>query len=285
MSVKADVLERLGWTDAAPTKAYGQHFLIEAPILDAIADRCAELSAHVVEIGPGPGTLTERLLQRVERVAAVEKDRRLVQTLERLFADAPGFELHPGDVLERPLQDFAEGLVEPAFVGNLPYNISGPILARFVSARHVGVAGLFMLQEEVAERIAAPPGSKVYGGLSVLVQAVGPVRRLRRVSPQAFWPAPKVWSAVIEIEVEHPDAVPPPVWPRFEAIVRTSFQQRRKTLRNSLGRLGPAERLSAAADAAGIDLSARPETLAWTEFRRLAEAYDEGAPSTSAGPA
>lgn len=279
MSVKSDVRSRLEAAGASPAKAYGQHFLIEAPILDAIAAEALQTGEPLLEVGPGPGTLTERLIAGDRSVVAVEKDRRLAGWLTQWFAANPRVRIVEGDVLQQSWGELVPTGPATA-VGNLPYNISGPLIARFVEDRSRWSHLFFMLQEEVADRLAAPAGSRIYGPLSVLLQACGPVKKLRRVPPGAFWPPPKVWSAVIEVRLEHPNAVGPPHWDRFRDWVRTAFRQRRKTLRNALAAVTDPTRLRRAARRSEVDLSQRPESLSWQAFRALVRAHDEDAPAS-----
>jgi 16S rRNA (adenine1518-N6/adenine1519-N6)-dimethyltransferase len=255
-------------------KKYGQHFL-EA----AWADRLiAAIEPHAgdrfVEIGPGPGALTVRLAPQVARITAVELDGDLVAALHPRLP--PNVTLVHADFLEFDLSALA---TERPFrvVGNLPYNVSSPILFALLDA-HRTLGGLIdatlMVQREVADRIVAPPGGRDYGVLSIFVQLHADVRRVLSLPPGAFRPVPKVHSAVVNLRFREP-AVALADEPSFEAMVRTMFMQRRKTLLNALGSYAASRghESGAALDAAGIDRRRRPETLQLTELARLADYF------------
>jgi 16S rRNA (adenine1518-N6/adenine1519-N6)-dimethyltransferase len=255
-------------------KKFGQHFLEPA-----WADRLAGLIApratdRFLEIGPGAGALTLRLAPRVAHVTAVEIDPEMVAALgPRAPANVT---LVHADFLEFDVGALApDGPIRVA--GNLPYNVSSPILFRLLAAhRSHGrlVDATLMLQREVAERIEASPGTRDYGVLAILVQLHADVRPLLTLPPGAFRPAPKVHSAVIGLTFR-PPAVRLTDEPLFEAMVRSMFTQRRKMLGNALARFAEGHRLPAS-DAllrAGVDPRRRPETLQLAELARLAEVF------------
>ena len=241
-------------------------------VVDAISPATTD---SFLEIGPGPGILTLRLAPRVSRLVAIEIDRDLIAELApRLPANAS---IIAGDVLEVDL-DTALPSQQNAVrvVGNLPYNISSPILFRILelaSRRSISDATL-MLQREVADRISARPGTAQFGVLSVLVQWRADVARLLTIPPGAFRPPPDVRSALIRLSFR-----PPPLELRdsdlFERMVRSVFTRRRKTLSNALGPFADQLTASPAAvlAAAGIDPTRRPETLEVIEFARLADTF------------
>jgi 16S rRNA (adenine1518-N6/adenine1519-N6)-dimethyltransferase len=251
-------------------RALGQHFLRDAGIARAIVDLVGPTAADlVVEIGPGQGALTQELARRAGRLVALEVDRGLLESLRRrwpaveaLEADARTWDY---GALERP----PGGRV--LVVGNLPYSIGKPIVAALLEARGALDAMALMLQREVAERLAAPPGGKVYGALSVLTQAVCDVELALRVPPGAFRPPPKVESAVVRLTPRPHGRVPPELEARFREVVRAAFASRRKTLANALtGGLGLS--LGVAREAAtrsGVDPGRRAETLTIEEFVSL----------------
>jgi 16S rRNA (adenine1518-N6/adenine1519-N6)-dimethyltransferase len=232
-----------------PRKRFGQHFLHDPGVLrrlvDAIAPREGEF---IVEIGPGEGALTRPLVERARVVHVIELDRDLAAAL----ASAQGVEVHQGDALAFDFAAFPAGM---RIVGNLPYNISTPLL--FHLARYAGqVRDLhFMLQAEVVERMVAAPSTAAYGRLSVALQARFRMRRLFGVAPGAFRPAPKVDSAVVRME------------PRADALrvdddlLRRAFSARRKTLRNALPGID--------FQGAGVDPGLRPENLSPEDYARL----------------
>lgn len=253
-------------------RALGQHFLRDAGIARAIVDLVAPTPRdRVVEIGPGEGALTHELARRAGQVTALEVDRELAARL-RARPDLAGVEVLDADartwdygMLVRP--DGARVLV----VGNLPYSVGKPILEALVTARTAIDEMALMLQKEVAERLAAPPGGKVYGGLSVLTQLYCDVRLAIRVPPAAFRPPPKVESAVVHLRVLPAPRVPIPDERRFHVVVRAAFAQRRKMLGNALAAgLGlHLEVARAAATSAGVDPRRRAETLTIDEFAAL----------------
>ena len=254
-------------------RALGQHFLRDGATARAIVDLVAP-TAHdlVVEIGPGQGALTGELVRRAGHVVALEIDRALAEPLR---GRVPGAEVVEADArtwdygrLERP----SGGRV--LVVGNLPYSVSKPILAALVAARTRLDEMALMLQREVAERVAAPPGSRVYGSLSVLTQIYTDVRLALRVGPDAFRPPPKVDSAVLHLTVLAAPRVMLNDDAHFHTVVRAAFARRRKTLANALAAgLGVSVDVARRAVAsAGVDPGRRAETLAIRDFAALATA-------------
>ena len=259
-----------------PKKRYGQHFLLPQwadKVVDAIAPRVDD---RFLEIGPGPGVLTLRLAPRVAHLTAIEVDQEMVALLA---PQLPGnVTLVHQDFLDTAIDAFSDRSAGPLRVaGNLPYNVSSPILFRLIEMHkiHGGLAdATLMLQREVAERIEAGPGSKTYGVLSISVQLHADVRRVLALPPGAFRPAPKVHSSVLRLTFR-PPAVVLRDEPTFESMVRSMFTQRRKTLSNALKPFASARgrEAGAALRSAGIDPSRRPETLQLDELARLAEFF------------
>ncbi len=265
-----------------PKKSFGQNFLVAGNIAASIAQACVHDDevghARVVEIGAGTGVLTRLLAGRARTVAAIERDRDLVPLLQREMTDTGVV------VVEADAQtvDLAALLGDPepgsprVLCGNLPYAITGPLLRRTMEhADHVERV-VFMVQEEVAERLGAGPGTKAWGALTVFMRAAFDVRRVLRAPPGAFHPPPEVSSAVVELlPVRPPRATETG---RFRALVRGAFGARRKTLRNAWSKLAPdAATLEAAAARAGVSLAARGETLDVEAFARMADALDRAA--------
>jgi 16S rRNA (adenine1518-N6/adenine1519-N6)-dimethyltransferase len=249
-----------------------------------VVDRVLELVAPtardlVVEIGPGRGALTESLAARAGRLLALEIDGGLAAALQARFADAPSVEILQADARRfdyaglRARRPDPEGRVLVA--GNLPYSVGKPILAALVESGAAIDEMTLMLQKEVADRVAAPPGSKTYGALSVLTQAAAAVRLAFPVPPGAFSPPPQVDSAVLHLRPHREPPVPLPDPRRFAAVVRAAFGQRRKSLANALaaGLAVPAETARDRCQAAGIDPGRRAETLSLAEFAHLALAF------------
>jgi 16S rRNA (adenine1518-N6/adenine1519-N6)-dimethyltransferase len=256
-------------------KRFGQHFLTPEwtrKLLGIIQPRPDET---FLEIGPGPGALTLPLAARAARVVAIEIDRDLAGELRRRV---PGnVDVVQADVLRIDLEATlrAKGIGPPVRVaGNLPYNVSSPILFRLLEvdrASGLFTDGTLMLQREVVDRLVARPGTKDYGVLSVLTQLQADVSRALVLPPGAFRPPPKVWSAVVRLVFRQPN---PEVrdLPAFERLVKGLFMQRRKTMLNSLKAvIGDGGEARAMLEAAGIDPSRRPETLDLPELVALSE--------------
>ena len=235
-------------------------------IIEAVAPAVGQ---RIVEVGPGRGALTWGLLERVQRLDVIEIDRDLAQMLEADPRAKGGLHVHVENVLDT---DFIRlrGAGEPLrIVGNLPYNISTPLLFRLLNQRAAISDMYFMLQKEVVDRMAARPGTKDYGRLTVMLAAVAEVEALFDVGPGAFQPRPRVWSAIVRLR--------PTENPRFDigrdgvlrTLVTTAFSHRRKTLRNSLMGLLTSQDIAAC----GIDPQLRPETLAPAQFGLLAAHY------------
>ncbi len=235
-----------------------------ARIVGAIDPRPGQ---HVVEIGPGLGALTGQLIERAGAISAVEIDRDLAARLRERFA-AGALHLVQADALELDWAQLAQSLGgDLRIVGNLPYHVSTPILFCLLPIAAQVCDQHFMLQREVVERMAAAPGGKEYGRLSVMLQFRYRIERLFDVAPGAFTPAPKVHSSIVRMRpLAHADL--PDIAPEaFAKLVTAAFSQRRKTLRNALGRLLREEQISAA----GVDPRARAETLDVAAFVRLAQ--------------
>ena len=250
-----------------PRKRFGQNFLHDPGVVQRIIDAVDPVPGErLVEIGPGEGALTFPLLERGARLTVIELDRDLAGRLESHPASGDQLQVVCGDALKVPLTDVAAHGERLRLVGNLPYNVSTPLLFRFLDQLPVIRDMHFMLQREVVERMAAGPGSKTYGRLSVMLAAACRVEPLFDIGPGAFRPPPKVWSSVVRLEPwsEAPFPVPDPA--RFAEVVRRAFGQRRKTLRNALSGLVDEEQIRAA----GCDPGARAETLPPAAFAHLA---------------
>lgn len=257
-------------------KSLGQHFLTDPGILARIVAALDPVpDDRVVEIGAGTGTLTRILAPRVGHVIAIEKDERLAAECGVRIAEwgLGNVQIVAGDALTLDLRSFiphsAFGTPHFKIVGNIPYNITTPLLERAVALHPERV--VFLVQAEVADRIAAAPGSKVYGGLSVGIQTLSRVERLFTVRAGSFTPPPRVHSAVIRLS-PHPD---PPIGDAeiapFRVFVTACFSRRRKQLRNVVRAVSDAAPpvVEAGLAALGLDPAARPETLAPEAFMRL----------------
>jgi 16S rRNA (adenine1518-N6/adenine1519-N6)-dimethyltransferase len=245
-------------------KRFGQHFLHDPSVLQRIAQAVdPRHGEHIVEIGPGQGALTALLLARVDRIDAVEIDRDLAALLRQRWPQA--LALHEADALRFDFAALARARGGPLrVVGNLPYNISTPLLFHLLEVVDHVVDLHVMLQKEVVDRMAAAPGSDSYGRLTVMLAPRLEVQSLFDVGPGAFQPPPRVWSAVARLRVRPEPAFAVPE--AYGRVVAAAFSQRRKTLRNSLrGLVGPE-----AWEATGVDPGARPEVLAPAQFAALA---------------
>jgi 16S rRNA (adenine1518-N6/adenine1519-N6)-dimethyltransferase len=248
-------------------KRFGQHFLHDPAIIERIVASVAPRPGEsLLEIGPGHGALTTPLLAALGSLDVVEIDRDLAAALQRRYDERSGLHVHVADALDFDYAGLARARAgRLRVVGNLPYNVSTPLLFRLLAASDWLHDMHFMLQREVVDRIVAAPGSRQYGRLGVMLAPRLRATRLFDVGPGAFRPAPRVWSAVLRFEV----LPQPPAWaagPHYGAVVAAAFGQRRKTLRNGLAGLLSAGQITAA----GIDPGARAETLAPEQFGRLA---------------
>ena len=248
-------------------KGLGQNFLIDANIVRQIVN-AADINSgdEVLEIGPGIGTLTQGLLEAGAHVTAVELDKKLPAVLRETLAGYENFRLIEGDILKVNL---AELMPRPFKVAaNLPYYITTQILLTLLEKKLPVTKVVTMVQREVAERMTAAPGSKIYGALSVAVQLRSEPRIAFDVPPKSFLPPPEVTSAVVVCDVRKP---PFEIADEefFIKVVRTAFAQRRKTLLNSLTATFEREKILSALQAAGIDSTRRAETLSLEDFARL----------------
>ncbi len=244
-------------------KRFGQHFLTDPGIIDAIVRAVHPGDDDViVEIGPGQGAITDPLARNAGHLHLVELDRDLVARLQSRYADTAKVSVHEGDALAF---DFAALGDRLRIVGNLPYNISTPLLFHLLRFRDRIVDMHFMLQKEVVDRMAAEPGSKAYGRLGIMLRCYLAVEPLFDVPPDAFQPPPQVMSAVVRL-----DPLPPGTYDidndnALSSLVATAFMQRRKTLRNALRH----EAGTADFDALGIDPGLRPEQVPIGDYVRL----------------
>ena len=264
-----------------PRKRFGQHFLHERGIIQRIVTAFdPKPTDHVVEIGPGEGVLTRELVGKVARLDVVELDRDLITRLHESLPET--VTIHSADALKFDFCSLAPHMDVPVsretggrerplpdnklrVIGNLPYNISTPLLFHLLDQAHCVGDMLFMLQKEVVDRMVAAPGGKDYGRLSVMLQWGAQMEKLFNVGAGAFRPPPKVGSAVVRLT---PHIVPPVEVhdpQRFAAIVKAAFSQRRKGLRNTLKGLVVPETV----EQLGIDPSRRAETLSLQEFAAL----------------
>lgn len=263
------LLRRFG---LAPIKALGQHFLTDTAVLERIARAVGGGPGDpVIEIGPGLGALTSRLLGRGLHVTAVEVDRRLAAALpEALAAAGDRLRVVQADILEVDLAAVAAALGgRPAVAGNLPYNLSAPIVFHLLEATASTGPWVLMFQREVARRLAAAPGGREYGAITALVAPWRTVERVCDVGPGAFLPRPQADSAVVRMDPRPAPLLGDVGWPDYRRVVKAAFGSRRKTLRNALGAAGVPD-AEAAIRQAGLDPGIRGERLGVEEFVALA---------------
>lgn len=269
-------------------KRFGQHWLRDELVLERIL-QAADLQAadRVLEVGPGRGALTERLLASpVASVHAVELDRDLVSGLRQRFAAEPRFSLQEGDVLAVALEG-PGGSRATKVVANIPYNITGPLLERLVGRLDRPVdppyqSLVLLVQKEVAERIRARPGQSSFSALSVRMQLLAHCRSVCPVPPRCFQPPPKVQSEVVRLDPLPADQRLPIELARgVERLLRMAFLARRKMLRNTLAPLAAPDQLQDLAAAAGIDLQQRPQEIAPAAWVALARGLNQADPAAS----
>lgn len=263
-------------------KRFGQNFLVDTGVIDAIVDTIRpQRGERMVEIGPGLGALTGPLIDRLATpespLHAVELDRDLIARLTKKFG--PLLELHAGDALAFDFGSLAAPGDKPSLriVGNLPYNISSPLLFHLTAFAHCVIDQHFMLQNEVVERMVAEPGSKAFGRLTVMLQYRYVIDKLIDVPPESFQPPPKVDSAIVRMIPYAPHELPAVDDAILGDLVTAAFSQRRKMLRNTLGDYR--DRLDF--DALGFDLARRAEEVPVDEYVRIAQALG-AAPQTGA---
>jgi 16S rRNA (adenine1518-N6/adenine1519-N6)-dimethyltransferase len=259
-----------------PRKSLGQHFLIDRNILDKVI-RTAQIAKEdaVLEVGPGLGEMTIALARRAKRVIAIEIDSKLAAILGKKMKDYPNVEVVNRDILKVDFNRFLKKEGHPIkVVANLPYQISTPLLFRFIESKEIFSSLTLMLQKEVAARMMASPGGKEYGPLSIFIQMVSDVSICFFIKPSVFFPPPKVESAVVQMVWKERPIVKRQDEEWFKKVVKACFGYRRKTLTNALRHSGLTlpESIEIKMEKIGIDPRRRPETLTIQEFIRLAGA-------------
>lgn len=264
-----DFLQQLG---IAPKKVLSQNFLIDGNVIRKILATAQVASGDLVlEIGPGPGSLTEALLAAGASVIAVERDNVLAKALER-FSDASGkLSIYCEDVMQFPIEETLRSMLKPGqkakVIANLPYHLTTAIIEKLIGM-HEWIASLtLMVQKEVAQRFTAHPYTKEYGSLTLFLQFYSSVHYAFTVSNQCFYPVPKVHSAVVHFELCPPKS--PLCTKDFFKMTRTAFEHRRKMLRGSLKELFPPEKITAALETVSCSPLARPEELSLDQFLNL----------------
>ncbi len=258
-----------------PKKRLGQHFLVDPNILDKVV-RTAQVGREdvVLEVGPGLGGMTLVLAREAKKVIAVEVDAKLAAILRQKTTGHLNVEVVEGDILKLDFKRFFEKEGHTVkVVANLPYQISTPLLFRFIESKEVFSAFTLMLQKEVAERMAAPPGKKEYGPLSIFIQLFLDLSVRFFIKPSSFFPPPKVESAVVHMTWKQKPVIEEEEEEWFKRVVRACFGYRRKTLINALkhSELSLPEFTESRMKEIGIDPQRRPETLTIEEFSGLSE--------------
>ncbi len=267
-------------------KSLGQNFLVDPNYQKKIvAALDPQESDHIIEIGPGTGALTQHLVG-VSRLTVIELDDDLAAALTQRYADVPTFRVVHQDVMTTPLRSIAPNLETAKIVGNIPYNITSPLLFKLLERDARPALIVVMVQKEVADRIAAKPGDRDFGALSVGIQSVAEVERLFVVPSGAFRPAPKVDSAVVRIVPRRPFALTPQEEADLRALTRAAFAMRRKQLqkilRSAAGYELDAAHIERLAAEFGDVLTARPEQLSVDQFVALSKwLRAAGYPTTS----
>jgi len=273
-----EVRELLAKLGHRPNKGLGQNFLIDANILDIIANTAdIQPNEAVLEIGPGLGALTERILPKAGSVTCIEKDPVMVNYLKSRFssfaktsADKSDFTLIESDALDVDLDAlFAGGINKVA--ANLPYSVASRLMVDIAECEHRPQLMSLTIQKEVADRLASPPGSKHYGILSILTGAFYTNTLVKKISPTCFLPPPKVWSAVVKMERREVPAIGVEEYLVFKNLVKSCFSQRRKQIGTILKKLGVSPVDDLLADA-GIEHTERPERIdieRWAALARL----------------
>jgi len=261
-----------------PRKRLGQHFLVDAGVLDRlVATIDPQPDETILEVGAGAGVLTTRLAERCRRVIAMEVDPGLGAVLATVLKSYSGVDIRIEDIMAVPVTSLAADKI----VGNLPYYLTSPLLFRLLKPGIAARRLILMVQEEVAGRITASPGTREYGVLSVICAYRARTERVMRVSPGSFWPRPEVYSAIVSLELcqDRPEDLP------LFALVETAFAQRRKTLTNNLCQAGLEKGLvHQIMREAGIDPSRRGETLTVDEFQALKQTIAVAAPGFTLRP-
>jgi 16S rRNA (adenine1518-N6/adenine1519-N6)-dimethyltransferase len=250
-----------------PRKRFGQNFLIDQQVIDTIvATINPEYHDNLVEIGPGLGALTQKILPKVKALNVIELDEDLIPALQKACWELGVIHIHPTDVLHFDFSKLAKPNQPLRIFGNLPYNISTQILFRLCKFQAIIKDAYFMVQKEVAERLAAQPCTRAYGRLSVMIQYTCQVECLFHVPPQAFNPAPKVTSTFIRVKphADKPYTAHDPMI--FDQVVRQAFNQRRKTIANSLKDLISAAQL----ELVGVAPTLRAEDVSLSQYVNIA---------------
>ena len=272
---KKELISALESLGMRPGRGLGQNFLLDANLLEWIVRNCgAQTNENVLEVGPGFGALTEKMVAAKFNVTAIEFDHRLAGFLRKKFADAPNFTLIEADACKVDFNELFPAGTTYRAVANLPYAISSVFIARMLECHNPPSSMFFMLQKEMGERLAASPGTKAYGALSVRTQLLYDVAIDKIVPPQVFCPPPEVDSALVSFKLssQRPE-LPENAEKIFTPLVRNLFNQRRKQIGKILGQIcGSKDTAAKILDSCGFSTELRPDKLSVAEFIQLATA-------------
>lgn len=267
--------------DAMPDKRYGQNFLISERVVSDIAEKCgASKDDGILEIGPGIGVLSKELCERYKKVTAVEIDKKMIEILSDSMAEYNNFSVFNSDILKIDLKSFlAENFsgMNVTVCANLPYYITSPIIMHLLESgaefEHITV----MIQREVADRLTAKPGTPDYGSITPVIEYYADAVKILSVPAGCFYPAPKVDSAVVRLDLRKKPEYEPKSRELMFEVIRYAFLQRRKTLSNALGSSGKFSKdtIRQALDICGVDERARGETLSLLQFKQIADSLYE----------
>ena len=263
------IRELLNGLSHRPNKGLGQNYLIDSNILGIIV-AAAEISEsdRLLEIGPGLGALTQALLATDAKVTAIEKDKTMVRHLKQTF---PILELLENDVLDVNLNElFASGVNK--IIANLPYSVGSRFIVDALETTPLPERMVFLVQKEVADRLTAQPGGKAFGPLAIWSQLNYEVKTIKKVSPNCFLPAPKVWSGVVKFQKRPVPLAEVKDYEQFKALIKVSFSQRRKQIGSNLRKNAP--EFFQGLEKCGIEPTTRPEQIAITQWVELAASAD-----------
>lgn len=273
----SELIQFLSELGISPKKGLSQNFLIDGNIIRKIVATAGVLPGDVVlEIGPGPGALTEALLEAGATVLAVEKDPILAEALKRIKSSTGHLEVFCEDIQEFPVEEVLKRYLKKGqlakVIANLPYHLTTSIVTKFVPLREQFSKLVIMIQDEVARRYVSPPGCKEYGSITVFLNYHCNVHYAFKVSKNCFFPPPKIESAIVILDIKEPPKVSDEE--KFFVLTRGAFEHRRKMLRASLRDLYPQEKIVETLEKLGIDPQARPETLSIDQFILFFEALN-----------